>query len=36
MCSIVAHYKNHPSSIDDGSIGGDNALPSNSTTESLV
>ena len=36
MCSIDAHEKEHPSSCDDGIIGGGCPLPSNSTTEALV
>ena len=36
MCSIDAHNKQQPSSVDDGSSGDDNALLSNLTTEELV
>ena len=32
MCSIDANEKQQPSYIYDGSSGGDNVLPSNSTT----
>ena len=35
MCSIDAHDKQQPSSVDDGLNSGDNALPSNLTTEAL-
>ena len=33
VCSIDAHEKYHPSSLDYGSSGGGYVLPSNSTTE---
>ena len=36
MCSIDAYEKHKPSSMDDGSSGGVNVLPSNLTTEALV
>ena len=36
MCSIDAHEKQYTSSIDYGSSGGGNVLPSNSKTEALV
>ena len=36
MCSIDAYEKHKPSSMDDGSSGGVNLLPSNLTTEALV
>ena len=36
MCYIGAHYEQKPSSVDEGSSGSGNALPSNATTEALV
>ena len=36
MCSIDAHGKHKPSYFGDSSSGGCNALPSNSTTETLI
>ena len=36
MCSIDKHEKDYPPAFDDGSSGGGNELPSNSTTAALV
>ena len=36
MCFIDEHEKQQPSSVDDGSSGVGNKLPSNATTEELV
>ena len=36
MCFIDSHERQKPSIVDDGSSGGDSALPSNAITEALV